>query len=67
MICYRQIFLDTTKLGRGTKNLGGPACKCLAPWLGAWSFERKGVHSYKSEVYCIVGSLRLFGLIEVTT
>jgi len=41
IICLRQIFLDTTKLGRGTKNLGGPARECLAPWLGAWSFELK--------------------------
>jgi len=24
VVCLRQIFLDTTKLGRGTKNFGGP-------------------------------------------
>ena len=41
MICLRQIFLDTAKLGRGTKKLGVPARECLAPWLGTWSFKRK--------------------------
>jgi len=29
--------------------------------------NESGVHSYNSEVYCIAGSIRLFGLIEVTT
>jgi len=29
--------------------------------------NESGVHSYKSEVHCIVGSIRLFGLIEATT
>jgi len=29
----RQIFLDTTKFGRGRKKLGGPAPECPAPWL----------------------------------
>ena len=43
-----------------------PATASPRGW-GPGPSNESGVHSYKSEVYCIAGSIRLFGLIEVTT
>jgi len=34
-------FSGHNKIREGHRKVGGPACECLAPWLEAWSFERK--------------------------
>ena len=41
IVCLRQIFLDTTKWGRGTKKLGGTCPRIPRPVARAWSFARK--------------------------
>jgi len=61
---FKTIFLDTTKLGRDTNNFGRPARECLAR---PGPSNESGVDSCNSEVYCIIGSICLFGFIEITT
>jgi len=38
---FKTNFSRHNKIREGHKNLGGPAREYLAPWLGAWSLERK--------------------------
>jgi len=38
---FKTNFSGHNKIREGHKKLGVPARECLAPWLGAWFFERK--------------------------
>ena len=63
VICFRQIFLDTTKFGRGTNSMGGlPPNAPPRGQLGAWSFERKWLSLLQgwSILHCRFNSLVRF-------
>jgi len=66
---FKTIFSGHNKIREKHKKTWGVGLPANASPrdYGPCPSNESGFYSYKSEVYCIVGSNRLFGLTEVTT